>query len=82
MQVSVELTMYPLQEEFIPKILAFIEKLNQEDDLKIQTFPTATIICGDYDKVMDCIKETIRWSTETQGKAVFLTKILPTYWAL
>lgn len=82
MQVTVELTMYPLQDEPIPKILRFIEKLNQNDDLKIQTFPTATIICGEYGNVMDSIKEMIQWSTETQGNGVFLTKIIPTYWAL
>ena len=82
MQCSVELTLYPLQDEYLQIIQAFIEKLNSYQGLKIQTFPTATIIGGDYDAVMDCLKESLRWSTENQGKAVFVAKILPNYEAI
>lgn len=82
MQCTVELTLYPLQDNYLPVIQGFIEKLNTYEGLKIQTFPTATIIGGDYDLVMDCLKESVRWNTEHQGKAVFVAKLLPNYEAI
>lgn len=82
MLLSAEITMYPLQEEYIPVIQSFIEKLNTYSDLKVQTVPTATIIMGEFDVVMDVLKDAMKWSREQQGKAVFITKFLPGYEAL
>lgn len=82
MLLSAEITMYPLQEEYIPVIRAFIEKLNTFENLQVETVPTATILMGDYDVVMEVLKEAMRWSHEHQGKAVFITKFLPGYEAL
>ncbi|WP_317932589.1 YkoF family thiamine/hydroxymethylpyrimidine-binding protein [Halioxenophilus sp. WMMB6] len=77
MQISVELTMYPFNGDYIPPIKGFIEKLNTITGLTTQTFPTATIMMGDYDLVMDSLKMLLRWSQETHGKAVFVAKFLP-----
>ena len=77
MQLSVELTMYPFNESYIPPIKGFIEKLNTLPDLTVQTFPTATVIMGDYDRVVDSLKTLFKWSVETHGKAVFVAKFLP-----
>jgi uncharacterized protein YqgV (UPF0045/DUF77 family) len=75
--LSVELTMYPFNSDYIPPIKAFIEKVNSFDQLEVKTFPTATIIMGEYDYVMDSLKTLLKWSYETQGKAVFVAKFLP-----
>ncbi len=77
MTLSVELTMYPFNGDYIPPIKAFIEKVNTIDNLEVKTFPTATIIMGEYDHVMDSLKVLFKWSYETQGKAVFVAKFLP-----
>ena len=77
MQLSVELTMYPFNADYIPPIKGFIDKLNTIEGLTTKTFPTATIIMGDYDLVMDSLKEMLRWSVEEHGKAVFVAKFLP-----
>lgn len=77
MMLSAEITMYPLQNDYIPAIKAVIEKLNSYDGLRIQTFPSTTLITGDYDQVMRAIAETMRWSVEACGKAVFVSKFLP-----
>ena len=82
MMLSVEITLYPLQDDYLPSIKAVIEKLNTFADIEVQTFPTATILMGDYDLVIDAIKETMRWSTEEFGKLIFVTKFLPNYSAL
>lgn len=82
MNLSVELTMYPLQDEYLLPIKTFINHLNTYEDLKVETVPTATILMGDYDVVMAALNDAMRWSHETLGKAVFVAKFLPGYEAL
>ena len=82
MMLSVEISLYPLQDDYLPAIEAVIEKLNTFADIEVQTFPTATILMGDYDLLMGAIKETMRWSVENHGKLIFVSKFLPDYSAL
>jgi uncharacterized protein YqgV (UPF0045/DUF77 family) len=79
MNVTAEISMYPMREDFIPPIDAVIEKLNSFDQLNVQTVATATILIGDYDLVMNAIKETLRWSHAAYGTSVFAVKIIPGY---
>ena len=81
MILSAEITMYPLQDDYLPAIRAIIEKLNTYKNIQVQTFPTATILMGEDDKVMEALKDAMRWSVEECGKAVFITKFLPNYHA-
>jgi len=71
--------MYPLQHEFVVPIKSVINKLNSYKDLQVNTFITATTLVGDYDIVMNAIKETLAWSYEEHGTAVFVTKLIPGY---
>jgi len=41
MQVTIDISMYPNREDFIPPINGFIEKINQFDNLEITHFPPA-----------------------------------------
>ncbi len=82
MQLTVEISLYPNNEDFIPSIKRFIEKLNNYPALKVQTFPTATIVQGDYDTVMDMLKAEIKTHREEFGMGIFVTKFLPGYEAL
>ncbi|WP_075187078.1 YkoF family thiamine/hydroxymethylpyrimidine-binding protein [Teredinibacter haidensis] len=79
MKLSVELTLYPLQDEYLNIIKQTIDKLNTYSDIDISTFPTATILIGDYDKVMAVVNEVVAWSFNNFGKCVFVAKFLPGY---
>tara|TARA_B100000446_G_C10522448_1_gene330817 strand:- start:70 stop:321 length:252 start_codon:yes stop_codon:yes gene_type:complete len=79
MQVSIDISLYPNQQDFIPPIKDFIEQLNHYTDVDIQTFPTSTIVIGDFDRVMDILKIEIKAYREKHGMGVFVTKILPGY---
>ena len=48
MQVTIDISMYPNREDFIPPIKGFIERINQFDHLKVTTFPTSTVVQGEY----------------------------------
>lgn len=82
MLVSVDISLYPTQADFIPPIQDFIDQLNQYTDVTIQTFATATVIMGDFDRVMDILKIEMKAYREKHGMGVFVTKFLPGYAAL
>ena len=48
MQVMVELSMYPLVNDYIGPIKAFIERLNSYSNLTVITCSTSTQVHGDY----------------------------------
>jgi len=77
MILSVEISMYPFVEDYKRPIQGFIDKLNTVDGLQVQTTATATLVTGDFDLLMNTLGELLRWSYETYGKAVYVTKFLP-----
>lgn len=79
MQLSVELTFYPFKDNHLDAIRGTVAKLHEYTDLKVSTFPTATILVGDYDRVMDVVREVIAWSHGQYGRSVFIAKFLPDY---
>lgn len=76
MKLSVEISMYPLAEDFKPPIKAVIAAFNQYSELEVITSATSTQIFGDYDVVMDAIKVELKRSYEEYGQAVFVTKFI------
>jgi len=74
--------LYPLQEDYRPIIQAFIDQLAADDHVKKETFPTCTILSGDYDDVMSLFSRLMKWSHEKYGKMVFVVKFLPGYEAI
>ena len=77
MKITVELSMYPFNEDYKTLIKDFIAELNKKDGMQIITSPTSTMIHGDYDCVMDTLKEMIAWSYATHGRQVFVAKFIP-----
>ena len=76
MQVAVDISLYPFQEDLIPPILDVIERLKRDPDLDVVTNPMSTQIRGEYDKVMGLLQTEIRTTFEQLPKAVFVMKIL------
>lgn len=76
MDVAVEISLYPLRDEFIPPIAAFIQRLNTNPDLKIVTNSMSTQVFGEYTEVMRALTLEIGLSFESIPKAVFVIKVL------
>ncbi|HTR00593.1 MAG TPA: YkoF family thiamine/hydroxymethylpyrimidine-binding protein [Candidatus Acidoferrum sp.] len=79
MMMTVEISMYPLQADYVSLILDFIAKLNTYPGLRVNTTATATTVTGDYAAVMNTLTEMFAWSHAKHGKAVFVTKFIPGY---
>lgn len=76
MQTTIDVSLYPLADDFIPAIDDFIARLNARPELEVYTNPVSTRIGGDYDAVWDALKAEVRETFRREGKAVFVLKVL------
>ena len=76
MQVIVELSLYPLVNEYIPPIQDFIDRLNSYSDITVSTSSTSTQVTGDYGVVMKVLGEEMQRTHEEVGQAIFVAKFL------
>ncbi|MGI9247390.1 MAG: YkoF family thiamine/hydroxymethylpyrimidine-binding protein [Woeseiaceae bacterium] len=76
MKVAVDISLYPLDADFIPPIKDVIARLNAHDGLEVWTNAMSTQIVGEFDDVMDALREEIGSTFEQLPKAVFAIKIL------
>jgi len=75
MKASVEISYYPLNEEYIPPIRAFIDRMNTYEGLIVRTNGMSTQIFGEYDNVMEALTREIRHSFD-HPHSVFVMKII------
>ena len=76
MKTSVDISLYPLAEDYIPAIKEFIERLQQYPGVNVLRNNLSTQLYGDYDLVMDLLKVEIRNSWDKYGKGIFVVKFL------
>ncbi|MCH9696115.1 MAG: thiamine-binding protein [Gammaproteobacteria bacterium] len=76
MQVAVDISLYPLDADFIPPIKSVIERLESQSGIEVEKNRMSTQIRGDYDIVMSVLSAEIKSTFETVPKAVFAIKIL------
>lgn len=75
MNTSVDISYYPLKEEFIPPIKDFIRRLNTYSTLRVETNGMSTQVFGTYDEVMLALTREIKGSFELPH-SVFVLKII------
>jgi uncharacterized protein YqgV (UPF0045/DUF77 family) len=76
MKVSVEISLYPLDQNYIPPIQAYIDRLNTYPELNVIENTMSTQVYGDYAKVLAILNtEMIRTHQQTP-KAAFVMKVL------
>ena len=76
MQVMVELSLYPLVNEYIPPIQSFIDRLNAYETLNVSTSSTSTQVTGSYADVMSILGAEMQRTHEEVGQAIFVAKFL------
>jgi uncharacterized protein YqgV (UPF0045/DUF77 family) len=75
MNISIDLSLYPLKEEFEPKIIAFIESL-RKSSFKIIENPLSTQVYGPFDEVVSFVFSEIKKVFDEEPHAVFAIKIV------
>ena len=76
MRVAVDISLYPLDADFIPPIKDVIERLQSHPDLEVVTNPMSTQVRGEYAEVMAALTKEIGATFERVPKAVFAIRIL------
>ena len=76
MQIAVDISLYPLDEDFIPPIKDIIDRLSQHDGVEVEYNRMSTQLRGDFDIVMPALTKEIRTTFENVPKAVFTIKML------
>jgi uncharacterized protein YqgV (UPF0045/DUF77 family) len=77
MNISVELTLTPLQDNFEPAIIHFIKKL-RASGLTVMENPLSTQVYGDYDTVMTILNSEIKEAFSLIENGLLYMKIVKT----
>ncbi|KMT64875.1 YkoF family thiamine/hydroxymethylpyrimidine-binding protein [Catenovulum maritimum] len=78
MQLSVEISLYPLAEtQFEDLIWAFIKRIREYSNIHIVTNGMSSQVFGEYDDVMACLQKEIKATYEQTGTAIFVCKYVP-----
>ena len=75
MNISVELTLTPLQDDFEPAIIDFIKAL-RASGLKVLENPLSTQVYGSYDEVMKVLTTEMKIALKALDNGLFYMKIV------
>ncbi len=78
MEVTIDISLYPLTESYIPPIDDLIERLNAHTDVSVVTNTVSTQVTGDYQVVMRILTDELAPSLSGDHRAVVVTKLLRT----
>jgi len=76
MEVAADISLYPLADDFIPPIQDVIERLKQRDSVEVETNRMSTQIRGEFDDVMNVLREELGETFASSPKAVVVIKLL------
>ena len=76
MRASVDISLYPLKDEYIPSIKEFIERVQRYPEVAVVRNDLSTQLYGNYELIMDLLKVEVRLSWEKYGKSIFVIKLL------
>ncbi|MCG2418027.1 thiamine-binding protein [Aequorivita sp. F47161] len=75
MNISVELTLSPLQDDYEPAIINFIKSL-RNSGLTVIENPLSTQVYGDYDTVMNLLQKEMKIALEAVERGLLYIKIV------
>ena len=76
MKIAVDISLYPLADDFLRPIEDIVERLNARDDVSVQTNRMSTQVVGEYEAVMTLLQDELKRCFDRVPKAVFAIKIL------
>ena len=76
MKASIDISLYPLKDEYIPAIKEFIERVQRYPEVAVVCNDLSTQLYGNYELIMDLLKVEVRLSWEKYGKSIFVIKLL------
>lgn len=75
MKTSIEISYYPLLEEFKIPVKNFIVSLQRYDNIKVKSNSMSTHVFGEYDEVMAAVTKCIKDAFEVPS-SIFVLKVM------
>jgi uncharacterized protein YqgV (UPF0045/DUF77 family) len=76
MRIAVDISLYPLDADYVPPIKDFIERLNRQPGLRVETNAMSTQVAGEHDRVFAALAEETKTTFDGDVRAVFVMKVL------
>jgi uncharacterized protein YqgV (UPF0045/DUF77 family) len=76
MRTAIEISLYPLDADYIPAIKAFIERLNTYPEMQVTTNAMSTQIAGEHQRVFEILAKETAITFGEAGRKVFVMKVL------
>ncbi|MDF1696023.1 MAG: YkoF family thiamine/hydroxymethylpyrimidine-binding protein [Saprospiraceae bacterium] len=77
MKVTIEISLYPLVENYTSIIIDFIKRLKSDSTIKVFSTAMSTYITGDYDIVMKVVTQELKEVHEKIPDSSTIMKIIP-----
>lgn len=74
MKATIEISMYPLSDDYIQRVLDFLDALKKHKNITIETNGLSTQIFGAYSDLLDILKMEI-FEVLLNQNAIFILKI-------
>lgn len=76
MRTTIEISLYPLDADYIPPIKDFIERLNRYPELQVFTNAMSTQVAGEHHRVFEILAKETAQTFSQAGRRVFVMKVL------
>jgi uncharacterized protein YqgV (UPF0045/DUF77 family) len=76
MHTAIEISLYPLDANYIPSIKAFIERLNAYPELNVVTNAMSTQLSGEHRRLFEIVAKETEATFGERGRKVFVMKVL------
>jgi len=76
MRIAIDISLYPLDADYVPPIKDFIERLNRQPGLRVETNAMSTQISGEHDVVFAVLASETKTTFANNSRAVFVMKVL------
>ena len=77
MRAAIEISMYPLSGDYLPRLQAFIDRLNTYQELRVQTNSLSTQVWGPLDRALAILSQEMGRSAGEGPQLVYVMKVLP-----
>jgi uncharacterized protein YqgV (UPF0045/DUF77 family) len=76
MRTAIEISLYPLDANYVPSIKAFIDRLNTYPELNVVTNSMSTQVSGEHRRLFDILAKETEATFGEAGRKVFVMKVL------
>jgi len=76
MRIAVDISLYPLDADYVPPIKDFIDRLNKQPGLRVETNAMSTQVAGEHDVVFAALAAETKTTFASDSRSVFVMKVL------